>query len=96
MRMFGHDFGSDWGANEDARKYRVIRAMAMADADAARDRSGLRAATRTPPINDARSTRGRGNTVWRTLKAASALGRSLVLVNTVTAKNLPTLDKVHG
>ena len=83
MRMLGHNFGSDWGAGEGARKSRVIRAMATADADAARDRSGLRAATRTPPINDARSTTGRGNTVWRTLKAASALGRSLVLVNTV-------------
>ena len=48
MRMLGHNFGSDWGAGEGARKSRVIRAMATADADVARDRSGLRAATRTP------------------------------------------------
>ena len=96
MRMLGHNFGSDWGAGEGARKSQVIRAMATADADAARDRSGLRAATRTPPINDARSTTGRGNTVWRTLKAASALGRSLVLVNTVTAKNLQNSDNSEG
>ena len=36
-----HDFGSNWGADEDVRKSWVIQAMAMADADAARDRSGL-------------------------------------------------------
>ena len=41
MCMFGHDFGSDWGADEDVRKSWVIQAMAMADADAARDWSGL-------------------------------------------------------
>ena len=39
------------------------------------------------PKNDARSTRGRRNTVRRTLQAASALRRSLVLVNTVTASD---------
>ena len=48
------------------------------------------------PKNDARSTRGRRNTVRRTLQAASALRGSLVLVNTALPPRTLQKGKIDG
>ena len=85
---------------EMPKKTRVIRAMATADAGAAQ--RPVWAPSRNQNTAEKSCQKHKRETEYRlenrgpTLKAASALGGSLVLVNTVTAKNLQTSDKVGG